>query len=353
MEFDPIFSIIAFVLLLCYLGMLFWQWQNKKSSAALGYSSLEMLKSGGKTWKTKYYPILKILRIVAVILLLIAFARPRKGLEVIKTARKGITIQMVIDRSSSMNEPLSYNGLQLDRLQVVKKVFEEFILGNDDLLKGRSNDMIGLTSFSGFVEENSPLTLDHQSLVNFAKTIRTASRIEDGTMIGDALYYATLRLIAVDELLKKAGEQDQAYQVKSKIIILLTDGQQTQGGMNPLEAAGFAKDNNIKVYTIAIVDSENYQRKDSVFGQFFSLMNRQLDTTLLEKVASKTGGVFAKASSGESLVKIYQQIDELEKSQFEERFTTYKEQFIPFVYAGFALLLLELLLTQTLFRKIP
>ncbi len=260
---------------------------------------------------------------------------------------------MIIDRSSSMLEPLDYEGEELDRLEVVKRVFKAFILGDRNQLAGRRNDMIGLTSFAGFVEENAPLTLDHNSLVNFARIIRPAARIEDGTMIGDAVYYAVLRLIAVDELLKKAGQKNNEYRVKSKVIILLTDGQQTQGGMNPITAAEFAKENNIKVYTIAITASDAYKRTDSVFGQFFSFGQGQVDTRVLEKTASITGGIFAKASSGEALLQIYQKIDALEKSRFEERFTTYKEHFKTFVYIALFLLLFEITLSQTVFRKIP
>ncbi|MCP4756167.1 MAG: VWA domain-containing protein [Proteobacteria bacterium] len=353
MKFDLISSAVAGCTLLVFLVLFLWRHRPGKSSAALRFSGVEHLKNAGSTWRVDFRWILKLLRVGAIVSLLVAFARPQKGLEIVRTAKEGIAIQMVIDRSSSMKEPLTYNGKESDRLEVVKHVFKEFVLGNKEELKGRSNDMIGLTSFAGFVEENAPLTLDHATLVNFARTIRPAVRIEDGTMIGDALYFATLRLISVDELLRQAGEKNNEYKVNSKIIIILTDGQQTQGGMSPVEAAEFARDNGIKVYTIAITPDSSYVRKDSVFGQFFSLMGRQLDTTLLEQVAQTTGGIFAKASSGEALIDIYHQIDRLEKSKFEESFTTYKEQFPFYVTIGLALFLLEFLLTQTLFRKIP
>ncbi|MBU3915537.1 VWA domain-containing protein [bacterium] len=353
MEFDPLSSAIAGGAFLVFIILLIWQLLSGKSSAALRYSGIEYLKAAGVSWRVNFRWSLKLLRILAIVFFLIAFARPRKGLEVIRTAREGVAIQMVIDRSSSMQESLSYRNEELDRLQVVKKVFEEFVTGNKEDLKGRTNDMIGLSSFAGFVEENAPLTLDHATLVNFAKTISPATRIEDGTMIGDAIYFSTLRLISVDELLRQAGEKDNDYKVKSKIIILLTDGQQTQGGMSPVEAAEFAKDNNIKIYTIAITSDKNYKKRDSVFGQFFSLVNQPLDTSLIRQVAEITGGLFAEASSGEALVNVYQQIDKLERSEFKESFTTYKERFPLFVIIGFCLLMTELILSYTLFRKIP
>ncbi len=353
MKFDWFSSAVAGGVLLIFLLLLYWRYRSGKRTAALRFSSVRDLKAAGSTWRVNFRWLLMLLRVLAIVALLVAFSRPQKGLETIRTAKEGIAIQMVIDRSSSMKQPLEYKGQESDRLQVVKQVFEEFVRGNKQDLKGRGNDMIGLTSFAGFVEENAPLTLDHGTLVSFARTIRPAARIEDGTMIGDAIYFATLRLISVDELLRKAGEKNNDYKVKSKIIIVLTDGQQTPGGMGPDEAAEFARDNGIKVYTIAITSDANYQRRDSLFGRLFSLSDRRLDTTLLEQVAGMTGGVFAKASSGEALKKIYLQIDQLEKSEFEESFTTYRELFPIFVYAALGLLILEIVLSQTVFRKAP
>ncbi len=353
MKFNLFIMSIAGCVFLIFLILLYLVHKKSRAVAPITFPGLQKAKAAGSTWKVRLSWIPQALRILAILMLLIAISRPQKGLEVVKTAREGIAIQMVIDRSSSMTEPLTFKGKESDRLSVVKQVFEEFIKGNDSGLKGRPNDMIGLNSFAGFVEENSPLTLDHNTLVNFAKTITPAGRFEDGTMIGDAIYYSVLRLISVDELLRKAGEKNNEYKVNSKIIILLTDGQQTQGGESPIEAAKFAAENDIKVYTIAIISDQSYARHDSLFGQFFSLMDRPLDTTMLENVAAITGGMFAKATSGESLVKIYEQIDQLEKSRFDERFTTYKEIFPLFVTLGLVLLLLELTLSQTLFRVIP
>ncbi len=353
MKIDLFSLAIAGSLLLVYLVLFVLLRRRISANATVRYSSIANFKSIKPTWRVRFRHLPLALRIGALVILLIAFTRPQKGLEIVRTARQGIAIQMVIDRSSSMKKPLAYKGKESDRLGVVKMVLEEFIRGNKRDLKGRFNDMIGLNSFAGFVEENSPLTLDHSTLVNFAKTIRPAGRIEDGTMIGDAIYYSVLRLISVDDLLREAGKKDNDYKIQSKIIILLTDGQQTRGGMSPLEAAEFAKANGIKIYTVAIVSDQSFERRDSVFGQFFSLMNESLDTTLLEQVASITGGTFAKASSGEALVDIYRQIDTLEKSEFDESYTTYKEIFPVFVTMGLVLLILEQILSHTLFRKIP
>lgn len=353
MNFDLFASGIAGIALVIYLVLFIRQRIRKNRTATIRYSGIEALANSSSGWRVRFYWIPVLLRISAIILLLIAFTRPQKGLETVRTAREGIAIQMVLDRSSSMLQPLSFRGKESDRLEVVKSVMEEFILGNDKELEGRHNDMIGLISFAGFVEENSPLTFDHRTLVSFARTIRPAGKIEDGTMIGDAIYYTSLRLISADEFLGNSEKSPEDYTIKSKIIILLTDGQQTRGGMHPVEAAEFAAENDIKIYTIAITGDQNYSRKDSVFGSFFSMTSPRLDTSILEEVARKTGGLFGKATSGDALLELYRQIDRLEKSQFEESYTTYKEIFPTFVGIALILLLIEIVLSHTVFRKIP
>ena len=355
MEFNITEALISGFVFTLYILVYIFRYKRKKITAPLIFSNTSHFSAAGKTWRVRFTFIPTALRILAILFLFIGFCRPRLGTEVIKTAREGIAIQMVLDRSSSMLESIKYDGEESDRLEVVKKVFRKFVLGDNEKLKGRSNDMIGLTSFAGFVDENAPLSLDHQSVVNLATTIQPAERTEDGTMIGDAIYYAALRLVAVEELLKKdkAKNSKALYSIKSKIMILLTDGQQTRGGFDPIEAAKFAKKHNIKIYTIAITNSDSQKQNNSLFGGFFSNMNREVDTRFLKKAAEITGGLFEKASSGESLENIYQKIDEMEKSQFEEYFTTYKERFPLFVTIGLFLLLGELLLSQVVFRKLP
>jgi Ca-activated chloride channel family protein len=353
MKFDLFTSLVSVAILLLYGGLLFWRIGKRGRTIPLRFSNTQQITLTTVTWKAKYRWILVALRILTLLALLIAFSRPQKGVEVVKTARQGIAIQMVIDRSSSMQKEMSYKGRMYSRLEVVKKVFAKFVAGDGDKLKGRNNDLIGLISFAGFTEENAPLTLDHQSLINFTNTISPAARIEDGTMIGDALYYSTLRLIGIDNILNEGREDKSLYQIKSRVILLLTDGQQTQGGKSPLEAAEFAKKNGIKIYTIAITDNSAYQQQQSLFGSFFTFAERPLDTSLLEEVAAITKGKFSQASSGEALVDIYHNIDTLEKSSFEERFTTYKEQYQVFVMLGLLFLGLEFFLAHTLLRKIP
>lgn len=353
-EFNGLFvSIAASAGVLFFLVYLFVRYA-KQFSSTVKYPSIEHAKKGKKSWRTRYRKALIALRFLCLILLLIAFARPQKGQEIQKTSSEGIAIQMVLDRSSSMKEVMSYQGGQFTRLDVVKKVFQAFVEGDSGKeLQGRDTDMIGLSTFARFVEENVPLTLDHGNLTQFANSINLAQKVEDGTNIGDAIYYSTLQLISTEKLLEKAKEKKDGYKIQSKIIILLTDGEQTVAGTDMLEAAQFAKKNKIKIYTIAIVGSGRFTSQNSLLGQFFSSGQREINTTTIEQVAKITGGLFSKASSGEALKKIYEQIDQLEKTNFEERFTTYHERFPQFVTWALGILLLEILLSQTLFRKIP
>ena len=279
--------------------------------------------------------------ILAVLFLLIAFIRPQSSSTLTQLQREGIAIQVLVDRSSSMKQIMNYKKKKLNRLDTVKLVFKDFLLGDGDKLEGRSNDLVGLGTFAGFLEENVPLTLDHFTLINFLKDVKIAQRYEDGTFIGDAIYQSVLRLLAVDQFLSD-GKQD--YKIKSKIIVLLTDGQHTKGSFPPDDAAKFAKENNIKVYTIAIAGQESIQTG--------SLLFPVLDTSVLENIAKTTGGIFAKATSGEALKEIYAKIDKLEKSKISDSTLVKIEWFNFFLRISVFLFLLHLFLKYFVIRKI-
>lgn len=308
----------------------------------LGFSDTDKAQggSGPLPHLVRFGPWLKLL---AALCLVIALAQPRYGLNAVKTYKEGIAVEMLLDRSSSMNESMKYQGYLLTRLDVVKQVFLEFVLGNGKELAGRPADRIGLISFAGFAEEEAPLTKDHETLSHFVKAMRSAQDFENGTMIGDGLYYAALRLVSAEELFKG---QEGIQPIESKVIILLTDGQQTKGGLDPKEAAQFAAENGIKVYSIAIVN------EPGMMSGVFSFFDRTLDTSLLEEVAKLSGGRFFKATSGEALREIYQEINELEKTKFEEHFSSYEELFPLFLWMGLALLVAEFLLDRILLRRL-
>jgi Ca-activated chloride channel family protein len=334
---------------------------------AVRFSAVARARYAGRSlrWRLRRVPL--VLRLLAVTFLLVGFARPRTPDRTTRVFTEGVAIQMVVDRSSSMSQPMDYEGREQSRFEVVQQVFRDFVLGDNKDLKGRPNDLIGLTSFTAFVADNCPLTLDHDNLVTFMSTMETSRGQEpgrgvmyvdpdDGTAIGDAIQYATLRLINAEQELEEAAKVRPGYTIKSKIIILLTDGEDNASSITPVKAAQFAKDNDIKVYTIAVVDRGDIMwMTDPFTGERIAMPGRTVDTRAIEQVAAITGGEFGRATSGESLKKIYEKIDKLERSRFEEQVRDYDEHFDAWwaVPLGFVFLVVEVVGRNTLFRRVP
>jgi Ca-activated chloride channel family protein len=305
-----------------------------------------------------------ILRTLALIFLCIAVARPQEGKEMVRDVSKGIAIEMVVDRSGSMSAEMDFGGRQLNRLEVSKKVFDEFVTGKREEkglslgkgLSGRPNDLIGMITFARYADTICPLTLAHDALGEFLKNVKLVQqRNEDGTAIGDALALAAARLKTAEESLKQY-EQDKgkSYQIKSKIIILLTDGRANCGKRSPEEAAELAAKWGIKIYTIGIGGGEAYNTIQTPMGEYKMPIAQDMDEATLQMLADKTGGVFRVAQDADSMRAIYKEIDKLEKSQVESvRYQNYREMFLPFTLASLAFILLEVVLSSTIFRRIP
>ncbi len=309
-----------------------------------------MIKKVKPSLKHRLRPLLFVFRLLAVFLLIIGFARPQEGIEKTKISTEGIAIQIVLDKSGSMEEikMKSESGELKSRLKISKEVIRDFVMGGKADLQGRPNDQVGLITFASYVEENCPLTLDHYNLVDFLNSVKTPV-FAGNTAIGDAIYHATLSLISED-----MEEKNTDYKIKSKIIILLTDGEQNAGKWLPVEAAKFAKNNGIKVYTIAMINKDSFViREDPIFGRRKIPIRQQFDTSELQKVAELTKGQFKKAWDETSLRDIYQYINKHEKTKFEKTFIQYRELYMLFVIPGFVLLLLEIILSTTWLRKIP
>jgi len=300
-----------------------------------------------------------LLRLMALILLIIALARPLAGMEKIYDISKGVAIEVVIDRSSSMSAEMIFAGQQLNRLEVAKRVFLEFVQGNEGDLAGRPNDLIGLITFARYADTACPLTLAHGALAAFVEPIELVSRKqEDGTAIGDGLALAAARLQKAEETMAQqslaADNKEPAYEIKSKIIILLTDGEQNVGKRTPQKAAELAAQWSIKIYAIGIGGSESLVRVPTPFGTQVIQRGPGVDTRTLAGLAEKTGGIFRMAGDGDALRAVYREIDALEKSEIESvRYMDYTEGFTPFALAGLMLLGLEILLRTTYFRRIP
>jgi len=313
----------------------------------------------GTSLRKKLIHLPFFLRLIALVLLIFAMARPLEGIEKIYDINKGVAIEVVIDRSSSMQAEMDFAGEPMNRLEVAKRVFLEFVEGNRDNLEGRPNDLIGLITFARYADTACPLTLAHDALSSFVEPIKLVNRKpEDGTAIGDALALAAARLQKAEETMRQqtltAEEQGPSYEIKSKIIILLTDGEQTAGRRTPQEAAELAQKWGIKIYAIGIGDKESLLSLPTLFGTRVLQRSRGVDKQTLSQLAETTSGLFRMAEDGDALRSIYKEIDQLEKSEIESiRYVDYKEQFSLFALTALLLLTLETILRTTWFRRIP
>jgi Ca-activated chloride channel family protein len=348
-------SPLAFLLLLLLPVVL---WPRRRRSGSLRFSSTGTAARTAHSWRQRLSFTPGLLRGLAFILLVIALARPQTGLERIRDINSGIAIEMVLDRSSSMSAELEFRGEVLNRLEVAKRVFRDFVMGDERGLEGRPNDLVGMVAFARYADTVCPLTLAHGALEPFLESVELVTRRnEDGTAIGDALALAAARLKTAEETLAEqagggAGPKD--YEIKSKIVILMTDGESNAGKRDPLSAADLAAEWGIKVYTIGIGGGDSMTTVQTLFGNFKSRLGARFDDTALKAIAEKTGGLYRRADSAKALQSIYREIDQLEKSEIESiRFMDYSEHFTPYALMALALLLAAELLGGTLFRKIP
>ena len=351
MHFESPWAFLSLLL----IPMLVWFGHFRIKGVSIRFSTVGNASRAGKSLRQQLLWVPVFMRVSALVLLIIALARPQTGREQIRDISKGIAIEMVVDRSSSMGAELAYEGRQMTRLDVVKNVFEDFVMGSDTDLPGRPNDLIGMINFARYPDTVCPLTLAHGALPAFLKNVKLVqTREEDGTAIGDAVALAAARLKTADALLKKQLGASASYEIKSKAIILLSDGENNCGKRTPMQAAQIAANWEIKIYTIAIGGGEAVTSVRTPFGVYKIPSRQRVDTKTLEAMAEKTGGFFRKAEDAESLRDIYEEIDKMEKSEIESiRFVDYRESFIGFALAGLLLLVCEIVLNSTVFRKIP
>lgn len=344
----------AFLLLVLLPALVLLRRRGRRTS--LRFSTTRNAARAGRSLRQNLSWLPAALRALAMILLVIALARPQRGLERIRDVNKGIAIEMVVDRSGSMGAEMEYRGERLNRLDVVKRVFEEFVIGNKHDLKGRPSDMVGMIAFARYPDTIAPLTLAHGALPAFLKSVKLVQRrAEDGTAIGDALALAAARLkTAEDTLARQLQGKQREYDIKSKVIILLTDGENNAGKRHPVQAAKLAAEWGIKVYTIGVGGGEAVQTMQTPMGAFKIPVGRGVDDRTLKAIAAETGGRYRRADSARALESIYKEIDKLERTEIETvRYVDYRELFMPFALAALALLALETALRTTLFRRIP
>lgn len=321
------------ILLLIIPYMIFWYLRSHvKAGGTLRFSNLGVIKNISRTPSKRYRHILFIFRLIVIILLIIGFARPQSGTKEEEIITEGIDIILAMDISGSMQaEDLARHK---NRLDVTKEVATQFI-------KNRTNDRIGMVVFAAKSFTQCPLTLDYGIVLNFLKSIHIGM-IEDGTAIGMAIANCADRL--------------RSSKAESKVVILLTDGQNNRGELDPLTAAQIAKAMKVRIYTIGAGKRGEalFPIEDPFLGKRYIPMKVDIDEEVLTKIADITGGKYYRATDKTSLERIYHEIGELEKTKIEvKEFTRYKELFVNFLALAFGVLILEIVLTNTRFRKIP
>lgn len=342
---------------------LIWLRTRVRRGPALRFSDLSAATVLPATWASRVYFFPALLRILAVLALIVALARPQAGGEY-RDSGQGIAIQMVLDLSGSMAEKdFLVDGRPARRIDAVKAVFEDFLLGSGRL-GGRESDLIGMTTFAMYADTPCPLTLDHGSVRDLLRQTdipgwvdgRQVRESEEAnyTALGDGLVLAT------DDL-RRAGEQavvgvPGAEPAKSRVMILLTDGadnpapQAQRTSPPPLDAARVAATLGIRIYTIGAVGDENVSRP----AGFFAPRRAGVDEPLLKEIAAVTGGKYFRATDVQSLKTIYDEIDRLERTKTGER--TFRDDVFAAkvaMLAGLGMLLLETLLVNTRFRRLP
>jgi len=318
------------LLLTLPLALLWYMIKRKKQTAELKISSLKGFKAT-PAFLPKLRPLLFLLRLLALALLIAALARPRTVDVSTKTkTTRGIDIVMAIDVSASMLA----RDLQPNRLEALKSVAAEFI-------KGRPNDRIGLVEYAGESFTKTPITSDKNIVLRSLKEVKYNTIIEGGTAIGMGLATAVNRL--------------KDSRAVSKIIILLTDGVNNSGQIDPKIASDLAVEFGIKTYTIGLGTNGMALSPIAIKpnGTFqYGRVQVEIDEKLLQEIADATGGRYFRATNNKKLEEIYKEIDKLEKTDVEEfKFTQYEEMFRPLVWLAGILLLIEMLLRFTIFRS--
>jgi len=332
MIFNDFHNIIWFFI---FAPLIIWVYMKVRPHGRVKFSSIKKLKRLRPSYTLEARHILIGLRILALCFLVIALMRPQQGVEETKIKTEGIDIILAVDVSGSMlAEDFVLNGERKNRLEVVKEVVRDFI-------KKRYNDRIGLVVFAGAAYMQCPLTLDYGVLLKFLDRIKIGM-IKDGTAVGDGLATALARLKDVKG--------------KSKVVILLTDGVNNAGRVDPQNAAGLAKALGVKVYTIGAGSKGKvpYPAQDFFGNKVYQWVIIDVDDESLRNIADETGGRYFRATDTKKLQQIYGEIDRLEKTKMEvTSYGDYKELFVPFLLIAMFLMLLEVILRYTVLRTLP
>jgi len=323
-------SPLYFWLLLLLIPMIGWYiWKLRKSQASLQISASQGFDKAPVSYKVYLRHLPFVFRVLCLIFLIIALARPQSTDNWKNSTTEGIDIVMSVDISTSMLA----EDLKPNRLEAAKEVATSFI-------SGRPNDNIGLVIFAAESFTLCPLTIDHAALLNLLKDVK-CGMIEDGTAIGHGLATAVSRL--------------KDSQAKSKVVILLTDGSNNRGEIAPSTAAEIAKTYGVRVYTVAVGTKGTAPYPFQVAGRtVYQNIPVEIDEQTLTQIAQITGGKYFRATNNKTLKSIYQEIDEMEKTKISvQEYSKKQEEYLPFAMLALLFLFLELLLKYTLLRNIP
>ena len=308
-----------------------WEWwRARRRRVGLRFSNVQAAQAAPKTIGVRLRWLPVALRLGAVTLGILALARPQERNVTQEQFAEGVDIMLVLDTSTSMRA----QDFQPNRFEAARRVASDFV-------DTRLSDRVGLVVFAAKAYTQAPLTLDYDFLQRMMTEVDIGI-IEDGTAIGTALAMAVNRL--------------KDTEAESKVVILLTDGQNNRGEIDPVTAADVAATMEVRVYTIGVgAQGEAPFMVDGPFGrQQRRMVPVEIDEEMLQSVAAKTGGRYFRATDERALRTIYEEIGELEKTEIETRiYTDYRERYATFLWPAFLLIVLELLLQTTLLRRFP
>jgi Ca-activated chloride channel family protein len=316
---------LLFLLLL--LPPLAWLKGRRGSPPAFLYSSVKLVEGLTNIRRSRAGFFLAALRWLTLAIFIFALAQPRLSKSTTEVKASGIDIVCALDLSGSMMTPdYIVNGQQVSRIDMAKPVLKQFI-------EGRPNDRIGLVVFAAEAFIAAPMTLDHDYLLETVDRIGIGTINSDATAIGDGITTALNRL--------------RELKSKSRIIVLVTDGANNSGKIDPITATRAAQALGVKIYTIGLGNREIVEQMGLPPGYL-------ADEDTLQQVSQMTGGKYYRADNAEKFKSIYAEIDKLEKSEAViNKYTEYRELFAWFIAGGLALLLIEIILAQTIFRRLP
>lgn len=323
-----------------------WRW---RAAPGVANPVVRRAVGGGLGWRRAAGTLAPLARCLALCAFAYALARPQELIPRSESTRDAIALQLVVDRSGSMDDPVVFRGERMNRLEAVKVVVRDFVLGDGDQLRGRVGDLLGLIVFGSYADTLMPLTRSHAALVDTLDRVEVArDERERSTAIGDALVLANARLKASEDLMRQESG-DPEFELRSKAIVLLTDGENRDGVYSPADAARLAAEWDNRIYIIGIRGGAT---------QLTSMGRRSIGQAVNERemraVAEYTGGQFWAVDDVADLPAVYARIDELERTTIRVSETTeIRELYHRPAVLGVVLLGVEILLRGLIGRRLP